>query len=280
MLEFLPAIGSLLAYGSMGTASKSAINNMGRHRAVAYSYAVLVCLLAIGAIIIGSAVSFPQELLGAFALQIVIGALGSISEYKALHHGKASVIVPVGRISSVLVLAASIAFLSETPGVFQITGALMIVCAALVVARDEGGKARVEPWMPYLALSILCRAYYYTSIKDFVSALGPFQASLFLECGIAAFIISFHLLRGKDLSLPKPAGLAAPAIAAGCLLFIGSLLYSYSVGSIGAGMTSAIYAGTPIVNTALAYFVLGEKLDRMKYAAIALMVLGLLMIFA
>jgi drug/metabolite transporter (DMT)-like permease len=281
MLEFLPSIGSLLAYGSMGTVSKKAINAIGRHRAIAYSYMVLVALLLIiSALALGpGGLSFPEALIPEYAFQIAIGALGSILAYKALHYGKASVIGPVSQISSVIVLAASIVFLSETPGFFQVSGALLIVGSALVVAMDEGGRFRMEPWMPYLALSILCRAYYYTSIKSFVSALGPLQASLFLEAGIAAFIILFHALRGKDLSLPKPALVAAPAAGAGCLLFAGSVLYSTSVASIGAGLTSAIYSGTPIVNTVLAYFLLHERLDRMKYAAIALMVLGLVMIF-
>ncbi len=279
MLEFLPATGSLLAYGSMGTVSKKAIASIGRHRAIAYSYIVLVALLFGCALALGLSISLPEALVFAYVIQIAAGALGSISEYKALHLGKASVIVPVSRMASVLVLGASIAFLSETPGVFQIIGALLIVAAALIVARDEGGKLSLMPWMPYLAVSILCRAYYYTSIKGFVLALGPLQASLFLEAGIAAFIITSHILRGKSLSLPKPAIAAAPAAAAGCLLFAGSALYSTSVASIGAGLTSAIYSGTPVVNTVLAYFLLGERLDGQKYAAIALMVLGLAMIF-
>jgi drug/metabolite transporter (DMT)-like permease len=137
----------------------------------------------------------------------------------------------------------------------------------------------MEPWMPYLALSIICRAYYYTSIKGFVTALGPYQASLFLEIGIAAFIIAFHALRGKELALPKQTrGLLAP-LSAGALLFFGSVSYSMSVSWIGAGLTSAVYSGTPIINSVLAYLALGERLDAAKYAAIALMVLGLMMIF-
>lgn len=280
MLEFLPALGSLLSYGSMGTASKKAISKIGRHRAIAYAYAVLIALLIAGALAFGLGVSFPEALIPAYALQIAAGALGAVSEYKALHYGKASVIVPVSRISSVLVLAASIAFLSESPGLLQIIGALMIIGAAMVVAGAGRGRVAFHPWMPYMALSILCRAYYYTSIKGFVTALGPYQASLLLETGIGLSIILFHAIRGKDLSPPAPALAAAPAAAAGCLLFAGSVLYCTSVESIGAGMTSAIYSGTPVVNAILAYFILGERLDGPKYAAICVMVLGLVMILA
>jgi drug/metabolite transporter (DMT)-like permease len=279
MLEFLPALGSLLAYGSMGAVSKKGIGEVGRHRAIAYSYLFLVALLLAGALAAGLGIRFPQPLIAPYAIQIAIGALGSIAEYKAMSIGKASVIVPIGRISSVIVLLMSVLFLNEAPGALQIMGSLAIVVASLVIARDAGGRFSMEPWMPYLALSILCRAYYYTSIKSFVEALGAYQASLFLEIGIAAFIIAFHALRGKELSMPKKArGLIFPA-SAGALLFLGSISYSMSVSWIGAGLTSAVYSGTPIINTALAYLFLGERLDGAKYAAIALMVLGLMMIF-
>jgi len=275
MLEFLPAAGSLLSYGSMGTVSKRAIGTIGRHRAVAYSYAALAALLIFGALIMGMAFAFPQGLMMPYLAQIGIGALGSIAEYRALHHGKPSVIIPVGRISGVMVLIASVAFLGEAVSPLQALGSLLIVGAALVIARDEGGRLSMEPWMPFLALSVLCRAYYYTSIKQFVSVLGPYGASLWLEIGIAAAIIAFHALRGKDLSLPRERSLAALPLAAGGLLFCGSVLYSVSVGQIGAGLTSAIYSGTPIVNAVLAYFVLGERMDAAKYLAVGLVVAGL-----
>jgi drug/metabolite transporter (DMT)-like permease len=50
------------------------------------------------------------------------------------------------------------------------------------------------------------------------------------------------------------------------------------VAYIGAALTAAISAGTPIVNAAVSYLLLKEKLDRCKYAAIILVVLGLAMI--
>lgn len=278
MLEFVPAIGTLLSYGSMGAVAKKGIGVVGTHRAIVYSYIVLVALLFAGAALSGIQLSFPigQEL--PFAAIVIVGAVGAIAQYKAMSVGKASVIVPVGRLSTVIVLIASITILGETLGILQVAGALMILLAALVIARDEGGRLSLEPWMPYLLLTIACHAFYYTFIKGFVTALGPYQASLFLETGIAAFVIMFHALRGHELSPEKCCrGIIYP-VSAGVLLFLGSVSYSLSVSWIGAGLTSAIYSGTPIVNSVLAYAFLGERLDAAKYAAIALMVLGLLLI--
>ncbi len=277
MLEYLAGIGSLLSYGSFGPVSKRAINEVGRHRAIAYSYLGLVSLLLAAALICGVSIGFPQDLLPAYAAQVAIGALGAIAAYKALDYGKASITSPLSKIDTIIILALSILILGEAPGPLQVAGALLIVGAALIIARDEGGRLRLEPWMPYLGLSILCRAYYYTFIKTFVTALGALPATLFLEGGIVAFVVAFHALRGKDLSPPplKKTGFIA---AGGLLFFSGSLLYSTSVGAIGAALTSAICSASPIMNTVSARLLLGERLDAAKHAAIIMMVLGLVLI--
>jgi drug/metabolite transporter (DMT)-like permease len=63
------------------------------------------------------------------------------------------------------------------------------------------------------------------------------------------------------------------------LIFAGSLLYSLSVSLVGAALTAAISAASPIVNAVASYLLLKERLEPHKYAAIALMVAGLAMIF-
>jgi drug/metabolite transporter (DMT)-like permease len=124
---------------------------------------------------------------------------------------------------------------------------------------------------------MLCRAYYYTFIKTFVTELGPYLATLSLELGIVVFVVAFHAIRGRDLSPPKPHELRFAALS-GTLIFIGSLAYSLSVAFIGAALTAAISAGTPIVNAGVSYILLKEKLDIYKYAAVAMVVIGLAMI--
>ena len=106
--------------------------------------------------------------------------------------------------------------------------------------------------------------------------LGAFEATVVLETGVALAVVMSQVIRKKDISPPADIKYAATS---GGLIFFGSVLYSYSVGAIGAALTSAINAGVPIVNSVASYFLLGEKLDAHKYAAIVLMVLGLIAIF-
>jgi len=277
MLEFLPSFASLLSYGSVSPASKKAIGIMGRHRAIVYAYAALILLLLTGVFALGLDFWFPAELLPVYIAQITLGGLGAIAIYKALDHGKASIVAPLAKTYVLLVLATSIIFLGEELSAGQVAGSLLIVASAVVLALGRGGKLRFEGWMVYLGLSVICRTYYYTYIKVFVSALGPYMATFFLELGVAAFVVAFHALRGRDISPPPVAKIGFPATA-GLLIFFGSLLYSVSVGLIGAALTAAISAGAPIVNAVAAYFMLGEKLDMQKYAATIMMVVGLVAI--
>lgn len=275
MLEFLPSLGSLLSYGSVSAFSKKAITEVGRHKAIAYAYIALVILLISSALLLRMDFGFPAGLYAPYLLQIAIGGIGSIAMYKALDHGKASLIAPINKAHVLLVLMGGVMVFGEELSLLQVAGSLTVLASALLLTEGTRGW-RLEPWMIFLIVSIACRAYYYTFIKTFVLALGPYMATLYLEIGVAAFIIAFHFLRGRDLS-PPGTGLAFP-VASGTLIFIGSLLYSLSVGLIGAALTAAISAASPIINMGVAYALLGERLDRRRYAAIGLLVIGLLLI--
>lgn len=277
MLEFLPALGSLLAYGSVSPSSKRAINELGRHKSIVYAYAAMVLLFIAGALVLGITFAFPGHLVLPYLLQIAAGGLGAIAAFKALDYGKASITSPISKSYVILVLAMGILFLGEELSAGQIAGSLLMVAAAIVLSLDSRGELRPKRWMVYLGLSMLCRAYYYTFIKTFVNELGPYLATLSLELGIVAFVVAFHALRGRDLSAPQIGKLRFAALS-GSLIFLGSLAYSLSVASIGAALTAAISAGTPIVNAGVSYALLKEKLDIYKYAAILMVVLGLAMI--
>jgi drug/metabolite transporter (DMT)-like permease len=276
MLEYIASIGSLLTFGCMSASSKRNINEIGRHRANAYSYLVLVALLLIGVFVLDVNVDFPKNLIIPYIAEIIVGGLGVIAAYKALDYGKSSITSPLARIYVLIIMATGVVFLGEQLTIGQIIGGTLIVMSAIALALNNG-KIQFERWMGYLAVSIICRAYYYMFIKDFVLALGAYQTTLFLETGIMVFVIGFHAVRGKNLSPPSRKE-SKFVLTSGILFFMGSLLYSISVSSIGAVLTSMITAGSPIINVVTAHFLLGEKLDFVKYLAIVMMVVGLLAI--
>jgi len=260
MLEFLPSLGSLITFGSNSAVTKKAINDIGRHKSIVYMYIVLVALLVLGAIVLHIEIQFPYELVPEYILEITMGALGVIAAFKAINYGKVSITSPIAKIYALFVLVLGIVILGEELSIGQIIGAATIVISAIIIALDKTNGLKLEKWMIYLGISILCRAYYYTFIKTFVVSMGAYQATLFLEFGVALLVIGFHILRGRDISTPTLKEMKFPALSGG-LSFFGTLFYSLSVGWIGAALTAVISAGSPTVNAIMARILLGEKLD-------------------
>ncbi len=278
MLEYLASLCSVTCYGTVNAFAKKAIEEMGRHKAIVYSYFTMVILFIIGSFFALPVFSFPQELILEYVIVVCAGALGVIAAFKALDYGQSSIISPINKIYVLLVLIMSMVFLGEELSIGQIGGSVMIVTSAIVLASGDGGRLKPEKWMVYLGISILCRAYYYTFIKIFVEAMGPYAATLVLEFGIVLFVVLFHSIRGRDLSPPPVNKAVFPAVS-GSMIFFGSLLYSVSVGTIGAALTAAVSAGAPMINAVTSYILLKEKLSFQKYLAIILMAIGLIAIF-
>ena len=98
----------MLSYGTLSTTAKKAINDVGRHKAIVCSYAVLVVLAMVAALFLGVRFNLPPELILPFIAQIAIGGLGIIATYKALHHGKASLTAPIAKSHTLIVLMTGI----------------------------------------------------------------------------------------------------------------------------------------------------------------------------
>jgi drug/metabolite transporter (DMT)-like permease len=213
-------------------------------------------------------------------LNIFIGAIAIIARYKALEQGKASIISPLSKSYVLLVILIGVIFLGETLTLGKAFGSLLILVSAAIISFE--GKSikgfKLEQGVPFLAITIIGWSIYYSLLKPIVAALGPFQATLFLEIGITAMVLSYAVLRKKNTSLPNQQA-SQFILANGFLVFIGSMMYNFSVASIGVVLTAIILSATPAVNLIASRILLKEKLSAMKYAAILLLVLGLAVLF-
>ena len=216
MLDFIPSILSTICYGSTSPTSKKAIGIIGRHKAIVYAYFTMMLLLFTGAIVLGISINFPASLFPGYLLQITMGGLGVIASYKALYYGKSSIISPMSKIFVILVIATSIVFLGEELSIAQIAGSVLIVAAAVLLAMDNRGRFKPEKWMLYLGISIICRTYYYTFIKTFVTEMGPYPATMMLELGVVSFVVLFHAVRIKSKKRPLTTSHQRPEFPRSC----------------------------------------------------------------
>ncbi|MEW6036501.1 MAG: DMT family transporter [Candidatus Micrarchaeota archaeon] len=276
MLELLPALGSLLFVGASGAATKLAIAKAGRHKALMYSYVVMVALLWAGAFAAGITVSMPEGMWAAYAIQVVVGAGAVIAFFKAMEHGSSSVMIALSESYVLIVIGAGVLLLGESLPATDILGSLLIIGASALLAF-EGRNWKLEKGAAYMALTVLGWGYYYAFLKVFVSSMGFYEATLALESGIFALIAAYYMLRGRDVTLPPPQ-CRQVIIMRGGIVFSSALLYALSVSIIGVALTAAIGAGSPVANAVVSRIILKERLDGYKCAAILLMAAGLALI--
>lgn len=293
MLQPLYSLISLFSLGINTSVAKKAIHTASRYQAIVYMYIVLSALLVLAGLaswvlglvgvrlpVSGSQLSVPGEILPILIFNIIIGALAIISRYKAIELGKASIISPLGKTYVLLVILIGILFFGESISLSKGVGALLILAAAGIISFQ--GKRlsdlSIESGVPFIALSVIGWGIYYSLLKPIVAALGPFQATLFLEIGITAFVLLYAIIRKKNTSLPNK-GASRFIVASAFLVFIGSMMYNFSVAAIGVVLTAIILSATPAVNLIASRVLLGEKLSVVKYAAILLLVLGLAVVF-
>jgi transporter family protein len=240
-------------------------------------YIFLTLLLFAGALIFGMPFNFPQELLVPYLAQIVIGAIAVITFFKAIEHGQVAILAPLSNLYILLVLFFGITFLGETITQLQVFGMFIILLAGASLAFADMKKRKLEDGVLFLLVTIFGWGYYYSFVKIFVVALGPYMAALYLELGITALITGYYLIRKADLSLPK-INQAKGVFVRSFVVYVGTLLNNFSIMLIGVVLSAGVAASQPFFDLIFAYLLLKEKLSPMKYAAVLLMVVGLLIL--
>ncbi|MCI0504175.1 DMT family transporter [Candidatus Micrarchaeota archaeon] len=271
------ALASTFCGGIADTLTKTTISHGGRYRAIVYNYLGVILLLAAGAILLGIPIAFPPELLPAYAVQSVVGAASVAAFFKAYESGKASVLAPLSMLYVLVVLFFGYFVFGELLSLQQLGGASLVLLSAFVLAFEDLRSFRLEKGVLYLLLTVVGWGYYFSFIKLFIPLMGAYMATLALESGVAAVVITYYLTKKKGMTLPNRKESSIIAVRS-ILIFAATLLYTYAVAGIGVSLTSVIVAGTPLVSVPSAHLILGERMSPHKYAAVLLIVLGLALV--
>lgn len=281
MLSFIYSLISLLSFGSNTAVSKKAIHTASRYQAIVYMYLVLTVLLVVSSLVFSVEFSVSSFVIPILLLNIIVGAIAVIAMFKALEQGKASIIGPLGKSHVLFVILFGILFFGESLTITKAFGSLLILGAAAIISFEGKNlkELKLERGVLFLLITIAGRSIYFSLLKPIVEALGPFLATFCLELGITAFVLLYAIARKKNTSLPNKDA-SKFILASGFLVFIGSMMYNFSVAAIGVVLTAIILSATPVVNLLVSRVLLGERLSTMKYAAILLLVLGLAVVFS
>jgi drug/metabolite transporter (DMT)-like permease len=278
MLGLLYSLVSSLSYGAGYVVSKKIIKDNGLYRALVYACIGFTILLLLGAIIFEVPLVFPEELYLPYFVQIFCGALGVLALFKAFEHGKASIMASLSTVYVVIVFGIAIFFFNEPFSPLQIVGTFIILLSSLLIAFKNLKKHKLENGVLFLIATIFGWGYYYSFIKIFIPVLGVYGTTFFLEIGIGVLIMLYAVITKKNLRIPTFSESLGIGLRS-CLIFLGSMFYTFSVALIGVGLTSAFTSSSSIFTDILSYFFLKEKLTPGKYLAMLSLIVGLVLVF-
>ncbi len=279
MFQFLYALLSLVSWGTESIFDKKSLEKLNPCNALSVRYFFVAVWLII-TVILFSQLKFPsQELIPYLLFTDLIGAASIIFFFKAIKETSISLGLAIAKNYFLVTIATSIVLFNETLSLIQIVAVLLILCAVFLLSFEKKEKKLVlGKGTVFALLTLFGWGAYFALIKPIVLELGALNASLYNESIIFLMILFYSIITKKELKLKENKSNAF-AFAASILLVIGSVSYNYSIILIGASLTAIAVAPTPIITSVLARFFLKEKLSRIKYFAIIVSVIGLILLF-
>jgi len=279
MIQFLYGLISLFVWGSEGIFDKKSLDKLNIYNALVLRYLIVFFLVIFAALIFTEIKFLPTEMIPYFLFTCLIGSAAIIVFFKSMEQAGVSLATAIAKNYFLVTIAISIIFFQESLSWNQWIAVLLIISSLVLLSFDKKEKNFVlGKGTVFALLTVLGWGAYFALIKPIVIELNPFNASLFLESTIFFMILIYSLLTKKEIKLNEKKSNFLLIVSA-ILLVIGSIAYNFSISLIGAGLTAVVVAPTPIITSSLARIFLKEKLSKIKYLAIIVSVLGLILLF-
>lgn len=202
----------------------------------------------------------------------ILSCLGNIACYQALHHAKASTVVPMTAMSPVVTILLAIPILKERVRPIQWLG-IAVSLAAILLFNVQSGDAAASDWIsPWVLLALAAVVLWgVTGLLQKVSTnyVSARTSALWF---LAAFIpFAVVLLLRNPLPRDLSAATWSFAIALGFTLALGNLTILLAFASKGKASIIAPLAGLyPVVSIPLAIVWLGERVIAREALGIVL----------
>ena len=217
---------------------------------------------------------FAAAAVGAGAL----GAIGYLFFFEGMRVGTVGIVGTISAACPMLTVVLSVAFLSESLGLLQALGIVLIMFCILVLAYDPK-----HPSVSRRSAVLLSLAGFFVwgiwgfLVKGSVVALGEGNLDLLLACGYLGVTAGYAILRRAPRRAGDPPSLRWRALALFVFLAGGlsavALTVAYDHGP--AALVAPISGTYPIIATLAAAGILKEKLDWRIAAALIAFGLGI-----
>ena len=218
-------------------------------------------------------------------LAFVISLIGYVplaTFYKAMKHGKVGVVSPLANSSVIFTVLFSIIFFNETLFFSQIISIVLIITGIVLISLDfkdlkNSHLFNLESGIPYALITCFLWGFVFFLFKIPVNVIGPILTLFIVELGIM-IVSGFHLTVSKTgFSFSNKKVLVYIFLVA-FFGAVGGLFYNFGIQQGNVSIIAAITFSNPLITNIFGKIFYKEKLDPQQYLAIALMVLGIILI--
>jgi drug/metabolite transporter (DMT)-like permease len=281
------SLGAVVLYGSAQVAQKVSLTHIPASVVVFLSITIatpisLICLAPFvwaGEILDVGAVPFMLGLLSA-----TFGQLGYYLYLEAAQRGPISIVGSVTSAYPIMVVAVAIFFLAESPGILQLSGALMVTSAVTVLSYIHGGKSReLHASGKYFTLCIGSMLLY--GFWGIFAKIALEEIPWLMYVGMYAFVIPptvyvYNRRKGIRLRHTIPSW-SVPFIIAIIAAEVGNIGFFFEVNAVADGPASIVFplvASSPVIVILLAYAFLKERLTKIETLLVAAVVFGIVLV--
>jgi len=277
----------MFLYGSAQVAQKVSLNDIPASVVVFLSITIstpvsLICLAPFfwtGEFFEVGMVPFILGLMSA-----TFGQLGYYLYLEAAQRGPISIVGSVTSAYPIMVVAVAIIFLSESPGIIQLSGALLITSAVIVLSYIHGGKSKEKHASGrYFTLCIASMLLY--GLWGIFANVALEDIPWLMYVGMYAFVIPptvlyYNWRMGIRLRHTTPSW-SVPFIIAIIAAEVGNIGFFFEVNAVADGPASIVFplvASSPVIVILLAYAFLKERLTKIETLLVAAVVVGIILV--
>ncbi len=220
-----------------------------------------------------AAAELASGVLAGLALALGLGAL-----YQGMAVGVMSIVSPISAAGAVIPIAVDLVR-GERPSLVQGAGVAAALAGVALVSRgaSPGARGRGTAGVGLGLVAAAGFGAFFVGI-DLAAGAGVLWATAAQRTGVLAAVLVVLAVVRPPLGVPR--GLVLPLVAIGALDLAATMLFAAGTREGLTGLVSVIASLYPAVTIALAFVVLGERLDRVQVAGAAGLLAGVALIAA
>lgn len=234
----------------------------------------------VGALLVFSAVAFPSgDMVWLIIFSSLIGAASIIAYFTAVQSSSLSLVYAVASSYPFFAALFSVFFLHEPfLPVYYLALPAIIIALAMLAYKKGNVKDALAPAVVLALIASIGWGAFFTVAKVVSLSMNAFNASVWMEGGVLLGIALFFLLQKKKITLSKAKNVPAMLLSYVVLFSIGVVSMNLSLLYAGVSLSSMITAAAPGLTAIIAFFVLKEKLSKLQYAGITLLIASVVLL--